>query len=173
MFELFGWLIKRQQNKEMEMMVKWGLAVQMLKVKRKQSTSGNLNLVPCIVGSWGIAIRQWLLSSQSKERLVGRHTDVEACIIHEEGSGEREVIEWSRHYFCLSGKEQVSDRWTGQGPGLRPEEAFLRHELLPEAPSPQGSDSAGLVGAQEPTLLTNILGYTDMGHHLPGLPWEV
>lgn len=64
-----------------------------LKVKRKQSTFGNLNIVPCTVGSWGIAIRWWLLSSQNRERPVGRHTDVEACIIHEEGSGEREAIE--------------------------------------------------------------------------------
>lgn len=47
---------------------------------------------------------------------------------------------------------------------MRPEEAFLRHELLPEAPTPQDSDSGGLVGAQEPTLLANTLVYTDMVH---------
>lgn len=43
---------------------------------------------------------------------------------------------------------------------MKQEEEFLGHELLPEAPIPQDSDSGGLVGAQEPRLL----GYTDMEH---------
>lgn len=76
--------IKRQQNKEMERLVKWGLAVPGLSVKRKQSIFGNVNIILCTVG-----LGDWIwivtLSSQSKERLVRRHTDVEACIMHAEG----------------------------------------------------------------------------------------
>lgn len=55
-----------------------------LSVKRKQSIFGNVNIVPCTVGL-GDWIRIVTLSSQSKERLVRRHTDVEACIVHAEG----------------------------------------------------------------------------------------
>lgn len=54
-----------------------------LSIKRKQSIFGNVNIVPCTVGlgDWDQTVT---LSSQSKERLVRRHTGVDACITHEE-----------------------------------------------------------------------------------------
>lgn len=147
----------------MERLGRGGIAVQVLRVKRKQSPFGNVNRAPCTGGIGGLKLDSDFVITEQREASGKTHRCRDMHNTWRRAVVERRLNEVDTTFAFQGRIKPVTDEQR-RALAWGQRNYFSGMNFCQKLQPPQDSESVDLVGSQEPTLLANSLGYTDMGY---------